>query len=52
MVPFLKASAEINAAKAKALAEDLKRLGSYSAANDDKYSQIYYGAQETKASNE
>jgi hypothetical protein len=52
MVPFLKASAEINAQKSKAFVEDMKKLTLFAPVNDDKYSEIYYGATPTKAANE
>lgn len=45
MVPFLKASAEINAQKAKAFAEDMKKMTLLAASNDDKL----YSASETEA---
>jgi hypothetical protein len=52
MVPFLKASAEINAEKAKSFTENMKKMTSFAASNDDKYAQTYYGAETLKAANE
>ena len=52
MVPFLKASAEANAQKAQTFAEDMKKLTLFTPSNDDKYHQVYYGAETIKAANE
>lgn len=52
MVPFLKASAEINAQKAKAFADEMKKMALFTPSNDDKYNEICHGAQTTKAANE
>lgn len=53
MFPFLKASAEINAQKAKALEEDAKRMQQpLFAANDDKYFNNYFDEEEVTAANE
>ena len=50
MVPFLKASAEINAQKAKAFAEDMKKMTFQAASNDDK--QCSASETEARAANE
>jgi hypothetical protein len=53
MVPFMKTSAEIQIEKAKAVASDLEMLQHFHMpANDDKYNAAYYGAPETKVSND
>ncbi len=53
MVPFMKTSAEIHIQKAKAVSHDLEMLQHFHMpANDDRYSVTYYGAPETKASND
>ena len=54
MVPFMKSAAEVNAQKAKALQDDLKRLQNIAAANDDagSYHTKYFHEDEHKAANE
>lgn len=52
MVPFLKASAEASAQKTKTFADDMKKMTLFTASNDDKYHQTYYGAETIKAANE
>jgi hypothetical protein len=53
MVPFIKTSAEVQAKQAKAITEDAQKMQYFHLpANDDKYNTTYYGAPETKVSNE